>query len=198
MPLFIVFRPHTLPESKRVTEHWRNMAAQAGLKGLFLVGLGDEQWEPEANGFDGSSAALISILIRPLFQQRPFATRLKRKLLGQPGDIYDYASAIDYFHVSECSKENVFPCMIPNWDNTSRFGRRGMILHNSNPQLFKKHAQMLVDQVRHKPVQKRIVFLKSWNEWAEGNHLEPDIRYGHAYLEALRSVLRETPARKEL
>lgn len=197
-PLFIIFRPHILPESKRITDHWRDLALQAGLKGLFLVGLCDEQWEPEANGFDGSSAALISILIKPLYRQRSFPTRLKRKLLGQPGDIYDYARAIQYFYISECSKENIFPCMIPNWDNTPRFGRRGLILHNSNPQLFQEHAQMLVNQVQHKPAQKRIVFLKSWNEWAEGNHLEPDTRYGHAYLEALKATLFKTPNQKEL
>jgi hypothetical protein len=41
------------------------------------------------------------------------------------------------------------------------------------------------------PLERRIVFIKSWNEWAEGNHLEPDLRFGRGYLEALRDELRE-------
>ena len=48
---------------------------------------------------------------------------------------------------------------------------------------------MLVEQVQNKPTQKRIILVKSWNEWAEGNHLEPDVRYGYAYLETLRDVI---------
>jgi lipopolysaccharide biosynthesis protein len=189
-PLFIIYRPNHLPEPERVTEHWRKLARQAGLKDLFLVGVSNDLWDPAADGFDGSTVTNLRNVTKNLDHQRPISVRLKRKLLGYPGDIYDYARAIEYLYIAQCSKENVFPCMIPNWDNTPRSGRLGLVFHKSSPKLFQKHAEMLVNQVQHKPTDKRIVFIKSWNEWAEGNHLEPDIRYGHAYLDALNNAIR--------
>jgi len=190
-PLFIVYCPDRLPEPRRVTEHWRKLARQAGLKDLFLLGVAKESWDPAVEGFDGCIVRSLNKALTTLESMRPYSLRIKRKLLGHPGDTYNYNHAIKYFYIDECSKENVIPCMIPNWDNTPRCGRYGVVLRDSSPDLFRKHSQMLVEQVQHKPLEKRIVFLKSWNEWAEGNHLEPDIRYGHAYLEALRATLSE-------
>jgi len=189
-PLFIVYKPNFLPESKRTTEHWRKLAKDEGLDDLFLVGIANEPWDPASNGFNGALVTNHGNATKHLDRQKHYLVQLKRKLLGQPGDIYDYKRVIKYFYMAECSKENTFPCMIPNWDNTPRSGRRGVVFHNSSPELFQKHAQMLVEQVQHKPIEKRLVFIKSWNEWAEGNHLEPDIRYGYAYLDALSNAIR--------
>jgi len=191
-PLFLVYCPNKLPEPRRVTDHWRKLAKEAGLQDLFLVGVANEPWDPAANGFDGSTVRNLGNMSQNLNRQVPTLVRVKRRLLGHRDKFYDYERAIKYLYMAECDKDNVFPCMIPNWDSTARSGRRGVVLHNSSPGLFQKHAQMLVDQVQHKPVGKRIIFVKSWNEWAEGNHLEPDQRYGLQYLEVLRKEAIDT------
>jgi hypothetical protein len=82
-----------------------------------------------------------------------------------------------------------FPCVIPNWDNTPRVGRWGWVLHESSPELFAEHLRHALSLIADRPFDRRLVFVKSWNEWAEGNHLEPDERYGHGYLEATRREL---------
>jgi hypothetical protein len=82
----------------------------------------------------------------------------------------------------------MYPSAIPNWDNTPRSGHRGVVLHESTPELFKIHLNDVVSLVRGRPRERRLVFVKSWNEWAEGNYLEPDQRYGHAYLQVVREV----------
>ena len=81
------------------------------------------------------------------------------------------------------------PCLIPGWDNTPRSGMNGLVLEGSTPQLFRKSLRKALECVSSKPEEHQLVFLKSWNEWAEGNHMEPDLRFGHAYLDALRSEL---------
>ena len=43
--------------------------------------------------------------------------------------------------------------------------------------------------VEHKPVQDRVIFLKAWNEWAEGNYVEPDLKFGTGYLDVLKDEL---------
>jgi len=82
-----------------------------------------------------------------------------------------------------------FPCVTPNWDNTPRVGRWGWVLHESSPELFATHLRHALSLIADRPFEKRLVFVKSWNEWAEGNHMEPDERYGRGYLEAARREL---------
>jgi hypothetical protein len=79
--------------------------------------------------------------------------------------------------------------VISGWDNTPRSGRRGFLLRGSTPARFRRALDIAVESVQPLPPQERIVFLKSWNEWAEGNYLEPDRRYGHAYLDAVAGAL---------
>ncbi len=63
------------------------------------------------------------------------------------------------------------------------------IFVNSNPQAFKKHAKQVLDTVKEKTPEHRIIFLKSWNEWAEGNYMEPDLKFGRGYIDALKQAL---------
>ena len=79
-----------------------------------------------------------------------------------------------------------FPCLRPNWDNTPRSGADGIVFHNSTPELFRAHLRQGLDRVAGVPWQHRLLFIKAWNEWAEGNHLEPDRRFGMQYLDVLR------------
>jgi lipopolysaccharide biosynthesis protein len=64
-----------------------------------------------------------------------------------------------------------------------------VVLQGSTPELFQGHLRRALDRVKDNRPEERIVFVKSWNEWAEGNHLEPDLRFGHGYLEAVRDEL---------
>lgn len=99
--------------------------------------------------------------------------------------VYSYGDIMsDLLHKPVAGIEN-YPCVVPNWDNTPRSGANGLVLHNSSPELFKLHVHQALQASRALPAGHRLIFVKSWNEWAEGNHLEPDLRYGHGYLEAL-------------
>ena len=79
--------------------------------------------------------------------------------------------------------------MMPNWDHTPRSGRGGTVLHNSTPELFKIHAEKVLGVIDYKSENRRIVFLKSWNEWGEGNYMEPDLKYGTGFINALKSAI---------
>lgn len=64
-----------------------------------------------------------------------------------------------------------------------------MYFYNSTPELFKLHAQDALSVIENKPDEFKLIFLKSWNEWGEGNYMEPDIKYGRGYINALKEAL---------
>jgi lipopolysaccharide biosynthesis protein len=194
-PLFLVYNPDQLPDPSAFTALWRKLAREAGLPGMYFVGIQNEPWLPEANGFDGATVRNLHRSYR--LDGNTWLCRLKhhyRSMLGRPTRLYRYKDAIRQFAPDECRKTNKYPCAIPNWDNTPRSGKRGLVLHGSTPEYFRQHLRTLLSQIENKPAQHRILFVKSWNEWAEGNHLEPDLKFGHAYLRVVREELAKASA----
>ena len=102
---------------------------------------------------------------------------------------------IQYFVQNEEKESYVYPSIIPNWDHTPRSGHKGSVFHNSTPALFEKHVKEVFLTISNKKENDKIVFLKSWNEWGEGNYMEPDLRFGKKYIEVLGS-LRELEEKK--
>ncbi len=49
----------------------------------------------------------------------------------------------------------------------------------------------MIGLVSGKEQEDRLIFLKSWNEWAEGNYMEPDLKFGRGYIRALAQALQE-------
>ena len=105
---------------------------------------------------------------------------------GQPSYVFHYEDAMLFFMEDSPPQKLTYPCAIPNWDNSPRSGRRALILNGSSPELFRRHLRKVLHQAKTLPAENRIVFVKSWNEWGEGNYLEPDLKFGHQYLDVVR------------
>ena len=114
--------------------------------------------------------------------------KLRHHIFGAP-NIVPYRKAMRYFVGEEAKETNVYPAIIPNWDHTPRTGRNGLVFHGSTPALFEQHVKSVLSAISNKEAENNIVFIKSWNEWAEGNYMEPDLRYGTAYLQKLKECL---------
>lgn len=172
---------------------------KAGLSGLHLVAQApDAEWNPSEHGFDAATI-LFRLSPPPMFIQRLRRKAEKKHLLGavirrlisKPLHVYHYRKAIKYFVKHNVNWE-YYPMVLPNWDNTPRSGRDGVVLVNSTPELFRYHLRDALAAVQGYATNHRILFLKSWNEWAEGNHLEPDIKFGYRYLEVIRDEITES------
>lgn len=197
-PLLVVFRPRELPEAKRVMDFWRELAVKSGLKGLHLAGIDEfASWDPIKDGFD--AAILNTFLDVRMRRIKDPAARLRRKLrthpkIGpllnrlkpEPLHVYPYKEVLSDIVVRRKFNHDYYPSILPNWDNTPRSGMRGTVLCGSTPELFRTSVREAIRAVAHLPAERRIIIVKSWNEWAEGNHLEPDLKFGKAYLKVLR------------
>jgi lipopolysaccharide biosynthesis protein len=192
-PLFYVYSPTELPDARQFVDLWQELARTAGLRGLYLVGEAPASWNPTESGFD----AAVEGGLPPLLAREPWsqpAQRLRwewKRCTGLP-TIYRYATVCERLLGSASngiSRVNRHLRLLPNWDNTPRSGKNGLVLHDSTPDLFQGQIRAAIRATAGLPLDQRIVFLKSWNEWAEGNYIEPDIRFGRGYLEALRKEL---------
>jgi len=191
-PMFLVYCPRDLPDPKRTTDFWREMAQRSGLRGLYLVGVEYEPWKHEEYGYDAQVAVRHLAGLETLNGTWKIR-RYLRRLLSHPQHIYLYKKIYKDLLIPEANQEGIHPAVFPNWDNSPRSGKRGVIFHKSTPELFRKHLKDVIHQVSHKSYETRFIFVKSWNEWAEGNHLEPDLKFGRGYLEVLKEEIEASP-----
>ena len=193
-PIFLVYKPGQLPHPNQFTKYWRELAKKEGLKGIYFIGTNvNESWVPQSCGFDASTPNPILFRYKiPESNQKEFEFEFSKETKKDKNDlpqIVSYEESIKYAIPKSKIKHDWYPGIISNWDNTPRSGLNGLILWNSSPELFRKHLRDALDFVRKRKKDKRIIFIKSWNEWAEGNYLEPDERYGSKYLEVVREEL---------
>lgn len=199
-PLFLIYKPKLIPDIRSFTDLWRELAAKEGLAGLYFVGIGQGcDWETEKLGLDAMTLTaydkfkdnqkqnVISDFVVNMVGKRNIR-KLYRKVLRRPFDIYDFKNAKQVLNDTNVNFE-YFPCIVPNWDNTPRSNLNGFVLRDSTPEYFASVLEQAITKVSDYESDHQLVFIKSWNEWAEGNHLEPDMKFGKAYLEVIRKVM---------
>jgi len=103
--------------------------------------------------------------------------------------VHKYEDALKYFLKDGPVQLQEHPSIVPGWDTTPRLGDKAFILRNRSPELFYQHVSDVLRRSEHIPSEENLIFVKSWNEWAEGNYLEPDRKNGLAYLEAFRKAI---------
>jgi len=194
-PLFIVYRPLNIPDGKAFIELWNNLAIKNGLTGIHFVGVSsnpDGQMDKILDiGFNGVNTIGLSDAHKKI--EGKLMQKIRLKLMVKVGGLllnrYRYEDIVKNIFTRYDKLENVYPSILPQWDNSPRSGRRSMIYTGSTPEIFKTHISECLEIINKKEDEHKIVFLKSWNEWAEGNYVEPDLVYGHGYLDALKETL---------
>ncbi len=185
-PLLIIYRPLLLPEPVLTFARWREECRAQGLGEIYLAGVqGLGFVDPRPVGLDGA------IEFPPHDSN---VTAVKEGVVdlhpGFRGTIYDYRQAHSNMLEKPTGDYPLFRGAMVSWDNTARRGEMASVFINSSPEEYHAWLKTLVEDARSRPVRdERLVFVNAWNEWAEGCHLEPDERYGYAWLNATRSAL---------
>ena len=197
--VFVIYDVENMPDYQDFVSTWNQLAKENSLPGFYFISYTQSvdglDREPH-NSFDATILALVSgvekhgnLRIRSLFNI--IKEKLSR-LLKTPLNAYEYSSAMKFFLAPEGKRDDVIPVLVSNWDYTPRRGIGGLILKNSTPDLFYEHVKQAMEQIKDKPESKQVLFLKSWNEWGEGNYIEPDLEFGKKYIQALRKAIDES------
>lgn len=215
-PLFILYDGWSHPYVKEWIATWRRLAAEHGLPGMHIVCMCDSTLTFKINS-DGtrsrvlpnldSSADLFNQVLDMGFDAVNSIGRRRGEMLaegkwlnlfktvfrkvGVPiGQYFDYKKTVKGFFAPEDRWENVYPTIMPQWDRSPRAGSFDGIYRNATPAAFEEHVRDAVEIVKHKDEEHQIIVLKSWNEWGEGNYVEPDVQFGHGWLDAIKNALK--------
>lgn len=116
---------------------------------------------------------------------------LRRKNIPLIIEKYNYKKIVQNYYTEKNRQVNVFPQILVGNDRSPRAGRNAIIYYNATPDAFFSGARKAIELVQEKDMDHRIIFINSWNEWGEGAYMEPDQKYGHGYIKALRKALLE-------
>ncbi len=191
-PLLMVYRPLQLPDGKAWTARWQEMAKNAGFNGLYLMGhtlFSSEADKVISLGFDAVNIVPLGDVKHKISLALRHLPTFIRYMKGQAPLVYDYKHAIRVFASRVMRREDVVPTILPGWDHSPRSGKRAFIIHGATPDLFADHVKAIKHIVDAKNNQ--LVMLKSWNEWGEGNYIEPDKRWGRQFLDSIEKIIRQ-------
>ncbi len=206
-PLFIIYRAHKLPDIRKTTAVWREECRRRGIGEIFLcrIDTASDTLRPSELGLDAAvefqpdwsslGPQLGSRLRLPQFEWNDLRFFLRRKLFGDDIQVFSYRDFVEFMSSRVSPNYLRFPCVTPSWDNSPRRRRGATVFTGSSPKLFQQWLAHTIERELRSEGADKLVFINAWNEWAESNHLEPDQRYGHLYLEALREALQSIRAR---
>lgn len=193
-PLFLVYRTENIPNPARTAEIWREEARKAGIGELYLCRVESiGKCDPKAINFDAA------LEFAPDWWNKGPQLKADSELLAQAGDgvkevcdnnfVHSYPALADTMMAKAIPDYKWFRCVTPGWDNWARRTKGANIYINSTPEKYQSWLSRAISNSNGRLLgEERIVFINAWNEWAEGNHLEPDQKFGHAYLEATRQA----------
>ncbi len=188
-PLLLVYRPQLLPDPAATVTRWRQHVQSQELPGLFLAAV-----QSFSDAIDTDDTLFDALVEFPPHTVPRIDIGDRYQMLNPRfrGEILDYEACVDAAEaqVHQLSDKVVFPGVMAAWDNTPRRRDLATIFANASPQAYGRWLTAACRRALTAPaLDHRLVFINAWNEWAEGSYLEPDQRYGHAYLQATRDAL---------
>lgn len=185
-PVLTIYRASLFPDLKATVARWRGEMERLGYPGVYLIATNAFDFGDHAEyGFDALSEFPPHGVRTPNIESSLAVSAVKKG-----GRIRRYPDVVLADKAKPAPDGVVHPGVMPTWDNSARRPTSAQIYHGSTPALFQDWLGHAMQRARANPASERMVFINAWNEWGEGAYLEPDLRYGYAYLEACASAVR--------
>ena len=201
-PVYIIYLPQDIRCRRQMFALWNRLAKENGFDGMYLIAMstiyGKDQNQEHYDAFLDFEPLC---LFREDKSLRSFLDFWKEKKIKNikwrscsfrnciwVRNTYSYEYLCRKIEKkAKSNREKTFPGIFAGWDNTPRKDEEGIIVRGSSPSKFQKHITKMLHLAEE--TGKEYIFLNAWNEWSEGAYVEPDKRYGYAYLNALRKAV---------
>ena len=190
-PVFTIYRAGLFPDPKATIARWRGEMERMGYPGIYLIATNAFNFAGQGQyGFNALSEFPPHDLRTPSIENSLAVSRYR-----DGGRIRNYADVVVAEMAKRAQEGVVHPGVMPSWDNSARRPTSAQIYHGSTPAFFQEWLAHAMRRASTNPSGERLVFINAWNEWGEGAYLEPDLRYGYAYLEACAAAIRDHESR---
>jgi lipopolysaccharide biosynthesis protein len=190
-PFFLFYNSPIIPDLKETIAIWRAEVKKHGFEDIYLGGIKTSaSYIPDAEelGFD------VVIEWQPDWENLNIIPgiwdRIKNKFsLGETYRKIDFEEVVNRMKAKKSPAMKHYHCVVPGWDNSARRKNNAFIMDNATPQLYGDWLESVCEKTEVYSEEENFVFINAWNEWAEGNHLEPDKKWGKAFLEKSKEIL---------
>lgn len=188
-PLLIIYRPSFVPDCRNTLGNWRRHCLDAGVGDPYIIGVKEHTFDADLLnlGFDAQSEFHPGTLFRHC---EDIGSKIDFVRSDFGGIVLDYCDIVENKKYFRYNSPKLHRAVMPMWDNTARRDNKGMIFEGSTPELYKQWLEDVFLEVKaREDLKEPFVFINAWNEWGEGAYLEPDRKYGYAYLDATRKAI---------
>lgn len=188
--LFAVFAPSANERDRLFINLWNELAKENGLVGFYFAAMCRTP-ENSKSLLEVGYNTVIQDFVGEFHDSYYVYQNFFFKILRKCGIVFGnaYSEYCKFYLQRFTSGKRYSPCIYPNFDHSPRTGRSSTIFRNATPAIWGKFCEEVFRKCLSRPTEENIVFVKAWNEWGEGNYMEPDRRYGMGYIDALHSAL---------
>ena len=180
-----------MPKVQKVLSYWREHCKSEGIGEIYIIAVKENGIETDwlAEGYDAVTEFHPGTLYKNCVNISGDLQYIRNDFAGEVFSYPDIVYRQKYFRYDY---KKLYRAVMPMWDNTARRNNKGMIFHGSTPELYKRWLKdVIIAGQKRDDIDENIVFINAWNEWGEGAYLEPDKRYGYAYLQATKEAVEE-------
>lgn len=199
-PFIAIYKTYLIPNIEEMVDIWRRVAKSYGFEGIYICFMDnfikDKSIEPKI--FDAG------IEFHPDFRRFPkrelggYYSRILNKFKIKSSYFYEnlildyqkYIKNVEKFRLENISEYKLFPGITPSWDNRARRNKGATIFINSKTLFYELWLKHIKSSFKPMNKEENFIFINAWNEWAEGNHLEPCTKMGNEYLKITKKILK--------
>ena len=186
-PLLLIYLIKSFTNPTNWVSRLRSESLKLGLGDLFIAGI-----ESYGNTNPTKYGADAAVEFPPHYLVKAEVNSDNLIMLNPNfhGQLFDYKKAAELLINKKAPNYPLFRTVMPSWDNTARMQNNSHIFINSSPTAYQNWLEKAIKfSQKHNPENQKYVFINGWNEWSESAYLEPDQKYGYAYLDATAQAL---------
>lgn len=191
-PILMIYRLRNISRFNDMLRYWNQRACEDGFSGMFIISMNRGKENVEKSCWVNAS-----VDFEP--------NRTKAELLESPSFLQPKAEGgmlwnrlamrrIDYKKLNKkmldkSHEKNHFRMAFVDFDDSPRRNTRAVIMRGSTPERFGRYLKETIRLSLQEG--NEYVFLNAWNEWGEGNYLEPDTRHQYGYLKQIKAAMED-------